>query len=175
MNPTTTIKVEDEILKIIENAKSFFKNKNIPLYQSLNISPEKIEDLYQKASAFYYAEKYQQAAALFDSLILYNHQDRNHWIGFAASYQMLKNHEKSINGYSKAFRLDARDPTPLVHLFECYFDLKDYPRAIATLESIILITNNRPEYLDLKIDAESLKKNLNKNGTYQTMPTLIPF
>ncbi|MFZ4115909.1 MAG: SycD/LcrH family type III secretion system chaperone [Chthoniobacterales bacterium] len=175
MTNTASTEVQDEILKIIEKAKNLLKNKDTPLYELANISPEKIENLYKKAYAFYSAERYQQAAELFKTLVLYNHQDPNSWMGFAASYQMLKNYEKSIDGYSKAFRLDRQDPSPLIHLFECYFDMQDYPRAIASLESVILIIKDSPEYSDVKIQAESLKEILNKNISDKTSPTLMPF
>ena len=174
MTAIASTEVKDEIVQIIDQAKRFFETKDIPLYESINIAPEKIEQLYLKAAAFYSAEKYQQAAELFESMVLYNHKDPKNWIGLAASNQMLKNYKTAIDGYSRAFSLDPTAPAPLIHLYECYLALQDYPRAIASLESVILITQNRPEYSEVRTQAESLKEILKKNASDKTTPTLAP-
>lgn len=174
MNATTHSpnEISEEILQIIEKTKSFFLNKETPLYELKKISSEKIEALYERGYSFYITEKYREAAAIFDVLVFYNHTDLKNWMGYAASYQMLQEYEKALYGYSKAFSLERSNPAPIIHMFECYIELKEYSKAVAALESVILIAKNKPEYSEVVQQAGSLITHLKE--THQEIKTLAP-
>lgn len=162
----------EETLQIHEKVKNFFLNKETPLYELKKISLQKIEALYERAYGFYITEKYGEAADIFDVLIFYDHTDWRNWSGYAASYQMLREYERALYGYSEAFKLDRNNLAPLVHIFECYFELKEYSKAVAALESFILTAKNKPEYAEAVQQSVSLIAQLKK--THKEVKTLTP-
>ncbi len=170
---TTTLTQEEATLALIKRATNLFQKRDVPFYQYAQLSDQKIERLYEQATLLYEAEKYQQAAELFEMLVVYHSQEPKYWNGLAASYQMLKKYQKAIAAYSKSFSLQKEDPLPLIHLFECYMELHDGPRAVAALESILLITKNKQEDQAIYNQAKSLKEILIKSSAYP-LSTLAP-
>ncbi|KAB2643282.1 MAG: CesD/SycD/LcrH family type III secretion system chaperone [Verrucomicrobia bacterium] len=146
---------------ITEKVYSILKN-GTPLYQVWGISKQKMERLYSAAYNLYSAEKYEEAGKIFLTLTLCNNADMKSWLGAAGSAEMLKRYDKAIVAYAFAANLDQFDPLLVLHAFDCHLALKNYPQALACLESVILRCSKKTEYNDIKKRAESLRSILHK-------------
>lgn len=134
--------------------------QGIPLYKMHGMSKQHMENLYTVAYNLYSAEKYEEAGRLFESIVFYNYLDKKSWLGAAGSAEMLKNYTKALTAYSYAALLDASDPLPALHAFDCHFALKNYPQALCALEAVIAISSKNPKYADIKKRAEFLRETL---------------
>jgi type III secretion system low calcium response chaperone LcrH/SycD len=131
--------------------------KGTPLYQVKGMSKQHMENLYAIAYNLYSAEKYEEAGKLFQTIVFYNHLDKKSWLGAAGSAEMLKDYHKALIAYSYVSLLDKSDPLPALHAFDCHLALKNYPKALAALEAVILLSSKKPEYKEIRKRAEFLR------------------
>ncbi len=137
--------------------------KNIPFFLLRGLEKKHMDALYAQGYYFYSQAKYEKALPLFKALILYSSLDQRGWLGAAGCCEMLKQYDQAINFYSFAAILNLHDPTPALHSFDCYMALKNYPKALACLEAVILLSSKKPEHAELKKRAEFLRDALEKN------------
>lgn len=159
--PVTTTKkpsdIYDQAIDYIAEAFIAILAKNIPFYQVNQIPLQKLNQCYTTAYNLYTSGKYAEAKNIFLYLAFHCHAEKKTWVGLAACCQMLQQYPQAISTYNHVKKLDPSDPVPSFHLFNCYIELKKYPEALASLESVILRSLNKPEYADLKQQAENLK------------------
>lgn len=91
----------------------------------INVSKEKLEQVYAFAYLSYQNKQYPIAGYCFRLLIIANPHDKKYWNGLAASLQMQKCYEEALNCYLSVQMLDQHiiDPTLYVHVADCYFAL----------------------------------------------------
>jgi type III secretion system low calcium response chaperone LcrH/SycD len=136
--------------------------KNIPFYLLNGLTKRQMDALYVQGYDLYSQAKYKEALPFFQALTFYNYLDQAGWLGAAGCYEMLKKHEQAISLYSFAAILNLDDPIPALHSFDCYLALKNYPKALACLETVILLSSKKPENAALKKRAEFLRDALHK-------------
>lgn len=149
--------IYDQAINYIADAFIAILAKKIPFYQVHQISLEKLNHCYTTAYNLYNSGKYEKAKNIFTYLTFNCHSEKKSWVGLAACCQMLKQYPQAIATYSHVKMMDPSDPVPSFHSFNCYMELKKYPEALASLEVVILRSLNKPEYADLKQQAENLK------------------
>ena len=136
--------------------------KGVPLYRYKGLTKKNMEAIYGKAYNFYAAKKYAKAKPLFQAMTLYNHGDKRGWMGAGACNQMLKRYQQALAAYDYAATLDNADPLPALHSIECHLALKDYAKALHSLEVVILLSGDQPEFADIKQRSEGMRDVLQK-------------
>lgn len=155
--PTKQASVYDEAIDYLADAFIAILAKNIPFYKVRQISLEQLNQYYTTAYNLYTAGKYEQAKNIFIFLAFHCPGEKKSLVGLAASCQMLKQYPQAISTYNHVKMIDPSDPVPSFHSFNCYMELKKYSEALASLGSVILRSLNKPEYADLKEQAENRK------------------
>ncbi|HLB33874.1 MAG: CesD/SycD/LcrH family type III secretion system chaperone [Verrucomicrobia bacterium RIFCSPHIGHO2_12_FULL_41_10] len=131
--------------------------KGMPLYRYKGLKESSMEDIYSCAYNLYTSKKYEQALNLFRGMAVYNHIDKRVWMGIGACNQILQQYNKAIAAYFYATLLDADDPLPLFYSVECHLALKNYPQALAALEVIKHILEEKPECKVSRERAEEMR------------------
>lgn len=112
----------------------------------LGNSRESQEALYTVAYRLYGQGKYESAERLFAFLLLNNHLDRRHYLGYAACAQMQRQHERALRYYSMAHVLDKTDPRPLMHMGECLIASGEFAKANTVLSFGLIQARHHAEH-----------------------------
>lgn len=158
--PKRKIAKYDETIDLLADAFLAVLAKGIPFSKIHNIPLRKLDEYYRTAYNLYRSEKYERAKDIFSFITFHNYMDKKSWMGLAGCCQMLKQYPQAISTYNHVKLMDPADPLPLFHSFTCFVELKKYPEALAALEAVILRSLNKPEYAELKQQAEAMKKAL---------------
>ncbi|MEI8125969.1 MAG: SycD/LcrH family type III secretion system chaperone [Parachlamydiaceae bacterium] len=122
--------------------------ENIELPTTL-FPEEAIPGLYAVAHEFYRNGKYEEGRIFFHFLTVANPFDSRFWMGLAACYQMLKNHQAASSAYAAAAVQNSADPYAHFHAAECFFHMGDIPKALKALDSSLTVAKESEEYLHL--------------------------
>lgn len=99
------------------------------------ISEDALSSIYAMGYNFYTHGKYQESSDFFRFLTIANPYQRKHWMGLAASKQMLKQYPEAIECYSVAAVQDPHDPYTHLYAADCFLALNDHANAKIALES----------------------------------------
>ncbi|MFQ5729196.1 MAG: SycD/LcrH family type III secretion system chaperone [Waddliaceae bacterium] len=113
---TRPSQLKDE--KAMQSFIEKFSGENVAMPQ---LSPEALEDFYAFGYGLYDSGQYENAMHYFRFLTLVDMQNRKHWMGLGASYQMLKEYDRALQSYGYAALLDENDPNAHFHAAECFF------------------------------------------------------
>jgi len=89
------------------------------------LSKDSLAALYAGAYQLYRNGKYQEAVHMFRFLTMREPMTKKNWMGLGASYQMMNEHDRAIQSYACATKLDETDPKPHMHAAECFFSKKE--------------------------------------------------
>lgn len=109
--------------------------KGIPLQVAFNISPEEMEQKYEKAKQSLTIGDFYDACENFSWLCTNNHTRIKYWGGLAKSLEGLKEYPKAIDVYSiMALLTGCNEPLPFYCAALCYMHLNDAENAISAFE-----------------------------------------
>ena len=144
--------------RIAEAAKRFVE-EGTTLKEFKGISNAELEAVYSLAFGYYQTGKYDEAAKLFQFLVLFDHLNAKFWIGMGAVQQVKKDYKGAVASYAYASFLDLENPKPQLHAAECYLAMGDKANASSALAAL---EEYCPKDTDVgreyRAKAESLKK-----------------
>lgn len=128
-----------------------------------HVTKEGIEDLYAFAYGFYESGHYEKSMHFFRFLTLVDFENRKHWMGLGAAYQMLKQYERALQCYAQAALLNPNEPYAHWHAAECFLALNLKVEAEYAMTSAHTLAISNPErYRPLLDKIELMKMALKK-------------
>ena len=128
MQKIDTAKVTEGVRALIE--------KRATLKQLKGVSNEELEAVYSLAFGYYRTGKYEEAAKLFQFLVLFDHLNAKYWFGQGAVQQALKDYQNAVVSYGYCSFLKLDNPKPQLHAAECFLALGDKRNAASSLEAL---------------------------------------
>ena len=121
--------------RIAEAAKAFVED-GTTMKELKGISNAELEAVYSLAFGYYQTGKYDEAAKLFQFLVLFDHLNAKFWMGMGAVQQVKKDFKGAIASYAYASFLDLENPKPQLHAAECYLAMGDKANAESALAAL---------------------------------------
>ena len=121
--------------RIAEAAKAFVED-GTTMKELKGISNAELEAVYSLAFGYYQTGKYDEAAKLFQFLVLFDHLNAKFWFGLGAVQQATKNYQDAVASYGYCSFLNLENPKPQLHAAECFLALGDKRNAASSLEAL---------------------------------------
>ena len=121
--------------KITEGVRTLIE-KRATLKQLKGVSNAELEAVYSLAFGYYRTGKYDEAAKLFQFLVLFDHLNAKFWFGLGAVQQALKDYSNAVASYGYCSFLNLENPKPQLHAAECFLALGDKRNAASSLEAL---------------------------------------
>ena len=121
--------------KIVEGVKTLVQ-ENATLKQLKGVSNAELEAVYSLAFGYYRTGKYDEAAKLFQFLVLFDHLNAKFWFGLGAVQQATKDFQGAVTSYGYCSFLNLENPKPQLHAAECFLALGDKRNAASSLEAL---------------------------------------
>ena len=128
MQKIDTKKIADGVKTLVE--------KGATLKQLKGISNEELEAVYSLAFGYYRSGKFDEAAKLFQFLVLFDHLNAKFWFGLGATQQALKDYTGAVSSYGYCSFLNLENPKPQLHAAECFLAMGDKLNAASSLEAL---------------------------------------
>lgn len=128
------------------------------------VSNAELEAVYSLAFSYYRTGRYDDAAKLFQFLVLFDHTSAKFWYGLGAVQQVQKDYAGAVASYGYASFLDLKNPKPQFHAAECFLALGDKVNAasaIGALEAYCPETETGREY---RAKAAELRKAIGEDA-----------
>lgn len=138
MTSVNPVLSEEHLRQIIDQ----YSEKGVKIPQ---FSQDTVEALYAFGFGFYQHGKFDQAVHFFRFLTLIDFNQRKHWMGLGASYQMLKDYARAIQCFGYAAMLNPSDPYAHFHAAECFLSLKETEKAKEALKSAETVAKKAPK------------------------------
>ncbi len=135
--------------KTIEKAIRSFLSGEGPLYKSLGITDEVMEEYYALAYNLYNLGRYKDALAVFKNVFPKDGLNPRYSFGVAACYHQLKDYANATVFYQITTMLDLVDPIPAYHLYDCVIRMNNPLYATYALEMVMKRSKNDPMYQKL--------------------------
>ena len=100
------------------------------------ISHQELEAVYSLGFTHYRTGRYEDAAKLFQFLVLFDHLNPKYWLALGAVQQVAKDYQGAISSYGYASFLDLENPKPQLHAAECFLALGDRQNAASALMAL---------------------------------------
>lgn len=149
--------LKEDIEKKIETFAYDMLSKDGPLQNTFKISSIEMEQLYNDAYKQYKSGNNSEAMRLFHLLIILNPSQRKYWMGLGASLQLLKKYEDAARCYAIVSFMDACNPYPHYHAFECLSALGHKAEAKNALEVAEKYASTSPFYVNLLTKIREVK------------------
>jgi tetratricopeptide (TPR) repeat protein len=94
---------------------------------------DSFKDTYISAQSFYNQGCYAQARPLFEKLCKETPSREECWRGLASSLQMLEQWEEALVSWKISSFLAIKDPLPLFHTAECFYQMNHKEGAVGAL------------------------------------------
>lgn len=121
--------------QIVEAARQFV-NDCTTLGELKGISHQELEAVYSLGFTHYRTGRYEDAAKLFQFLVLFDHLNPKYWLALGAVQQVAKDYKAAIASYGYASFLDLENPKPQLHAAECFLALGDKQNAASALMAL---------------------------------------
>lgn len=118
--------------QIAEAARQFV-NDYATLGELKGISHGELEAVYSLGFTHYRTGRYEDAAKLFQFLVLFDHLNPKYWLALGAVQQVAKDYKAAVSSYAYASFLDLENPKPQFHAAECFLALGDKANAASAL------------------------------------------
>ena len=118
--------------EIVEAARKFV-NDYATLGELKGISHEELEAVYSLGFTHYRTGRYEDAAKLFQFLVLFDHLNAKYWLALGAVQQVAKDYKAAVSSYAYSSFLDLGNPKPQFHAAECFLALGDKENAASAL------------------------------------------
>ena len=129
MTATATAATQDQIAAA---ARAFLEDA-ATLGELKGISRQELEAVYSLGFTHYRTGRYEDAAKLFQFLVLFDHLEPKYWLGVGAIQQVRKDYQGAIASYGYSSFLDLSNPKPQLHAAECFLALGDKVNAASAL------------------------------------------
>lgn len=144
--------------KIAENVKAII-NKGATLKQLKGVTNEELEAVYSLAFSNYTTGKYEDAAKLFQFLVLFDHLNAKYWMGLGAVQQVLKDFKNAVTSYGYCSFLKLSNPKPQYYAAECFLAMGDKRNAASSLEALDqFCPKDTPEGREYRAKAAKLRE-----------------
>ncbi len=117
----------------IAEAANKFVNDYTTLGELKGISHEELEAVYSLGFTHYRTGHYEDAAKLFQFLVLFDHLNPKYWLALGAVQQVARDFKGAIASYAYASFLDLENPKPQFHAAECFLALGDKENAASAI------------------------------------------
>ena len=97
------------------------------------ISHQELEAVYSLGFTHYRTGRYEDAAKLFQFLVLFDHLNPKYWLALGAVQQVARDFKGAIASYAYASFLDLENPKPQFHAAECFLALGDKENAASAI------------------------------------------
>ncbi|CAK0777944.1 secretion system chaperone SscA [Gammaproteobacteria bacterium] len=151
-NGTIDNPFQGEVAEIITN----FVNNGKTLRELKGLTRENMEAVYTVAYNAYNSGNLEQAEKVFKFLCYFDHLEKKHWMGLAATRQSQKNYMDAVNTYSFAALLDINDPQIPMLAADCHLAMGDRQAAQSGYTAATMFSGDRPEYQTLKARAQAM-------------------
>lgn len=128
-------KLEDAVVRLLSDPE----RPQTPI-----LSKDAIEALYSFGYGSYGSGNYEKAMHFFRFLTLLDVENRKHWMGLGASYQMLKENKRALECYAHAALLNPSDPFVPWHAAECFSAIEQPEQAREALSCAEEIAKEKP-------------------------------
>ena len=128
--------------------------------EALNVDHKVLDGLYSLGYSHYNHGKYREAQTFFCYLTLLNDKDPKYFFAAGAAFHMQKDYMTAIGYYTICSYLDWMNPLPWFHLADCYYEIKDFPMALTSLENVFIRTKNSKMYAKLYDRAKFFKERI---------------
>ncbi len=145
-------KIKDKLKDQSYLKKEFAKGKTAQ--QILEFSNETMAKFYKAAYQLFEHQKYADAANAFMFLVTLNPYNHDYWLGVGMSTQMQGDFESAIDAYEIAAMYEIENPVPYFYLAKCLFAIHDRESALQALDLALEYSDNKPEYAELKKQAQ---------------------
>lgn len=161
-------KIKEELKNVTSTVGDNVKEKNMLPGQALGFDDTTIEAIYSHGYRLYGAEHYEEAVTIFRTLMLLNPTEKKYLFGMAACFHRLKEYERAVKAYLINAIFDADNPIIYFHAADCYAHLGAVELAQSSLEDVIRIAQDKPQYQVLRERAMLMLEGM-RNGTF-TLP-----
>ena len=142
-----------------------FLNEGATLGELKGISRQELEAVYSLGFTHYRTGHYEDAAKLFQFLVLFDHLNPKYWLALGAVQQVAKDYKSAISSYAYASFLDLENPKPQLHAAECFLALGDKENAAS---SLLALEEYCPKDTDLgreyRAKAAALRKQIGEDA-----------
>ncbi len=97
------------------------------------ITPAEMEAVYSLGFNYYKTGRLDDAAKIFQFLVLFDHLNPKYWIGVGAIQQIRKDYDGAVVSYGYASFLDLKNPKPQYHAAECFLAKGDKTSAASAI------------------------------------------
>ena len=132
MTATATSATQDQIAAA---ARAFLEDATT-LGELKGISRQELEAVYSLGFTHYRTGRYEDAAKLFQFLVLFDHLNPKYWLALGAVQQVAKDFKGAVASYAYASFLDLENPKPQLHAAECFLALGDKENALSSLDAL---------------------------------------
>jgi len=123
--------------------------------ENSDLTDENVEALYALAHGEYNGGRFEQAQRLFGLLCTIDHMQKKYWMGLGASCQMNKSYRGAVEAYAIAGVFAFDDPDPRMYAADCYLQMGDRRAAADGFRYVVRCTVDRPEYAEVRQQAEA--------------------
>lgn len=131
---------------------------------ALEISPDKLEAMYQLGHGFYAQGRYEDAFKVFSMLVIFAHRNDRYLMALAGSAQMTGRYKDALQHYSTATLILVDDPRPIYFSAECLIAIGNYDLAAESLRLVIELTEDSSAHQVLGSRAEVLLSSISNQG-----------
>ncbi len=150
--------------EIAEAARRFVED-NATLGELKGISAAELEAVYSLGFNYYRTGKYDEAAKLFQFLVLFDHLNAKYWTALGAVQQVKKDFPNAVTSYGYASFLDLENPKPQFYAAECFLAMGDRANAESALAALDKFCSADTDVgREYRAKAESLRKLIESDG-----------
>lgn len=142
--------VSEQDRTMLEEVLTQILEEDVLPSDALGFPKEFMESLYAFAYRQYMTGRYTQAATMFYFMVRLDPTDSRFALGLGASYHMLKDYRRAIEGYMYCAYLQPDLPVPFYHMCDCYLQLGNIWCAIFSLRAVIKRSGDNPLYEKIK-------------------------
>lgn len=146
-------KVSPKIKKSVEKVILDIYEKNMTPLEAMEAKPELVEAIYQQGYLAFQSGKYKDALAIFSFLRTLDLESYRYSFAIGACYQYLKDYSNAIANYILASQFDFTNPTPYFYMYDCFMKQDNIFSALRSIVSVLVLTKNRSDYMDLRAKA----------------------
>lgn len=154
LNPNKFNHHKDDLLNYFEKGGTW--------QEFLGYDHNLLDAQHQIAFQFYQQADYKKAASAYSYLTVLNPYEYKFWMGLAISKQSDRLYEEAIVGFTMAEAIDPENPTPHLHLAQCYQALQLRDLVLRHLKKTVEVAGTRFEFAEIRKKAEILLNHFSK-------------
>lgn len=125
----------------------------IPLQEQMKLPWEFMDRCYDLAKHLLEEKKYDEAEKVFCFLTFLHPNVFEYPFGMAAAQQANLKYEDAIDSYTQSLFIQPNNPLPFFQLAGCYYQIKEMPSCLNSLECCVNSAKDNPEQASILKDA----------------------